>query len=287
LITNRIIDPLRELGKKLAELRYGSKTGKIYYDGDDEIGKLVKEYNRLTDELEKSAGLLAEKERDSAWREMARQVAHEIKNPLTPMKLNVEFLEKAWKDKTPDFPERMGRFKSMMIEQIDTLSHIADEFSNFAKLPPPRKDIVDLNEILESVTALYAKNEKNAEVNFHRNEKPLTVYGDKEHLLRVFNNLVKNAIQAIPENRKGRVDIFGFTDENSLTILVKDNGTGIPEELRERIFTPNFTTKGSGSGLGLAICRNIVRESGGEIDFLTQTGEGTTFRTILPSGKMG
>lgn len=287
LITNRIIDPLRELGKKLGELRYGSKTGKIHYAVDDEIGKLVKEYNRLTDELEKSANLLAEKERDSAWREMARQVAHEIKNPLTPMKLNVEFLEKAWKDKAPDFPERMGRFKSMMIEQIDTLSHIADEFSNFAKLPPPRKEVVDLNEILESVAALYAKNEKNAEVNFRRNEKPLTVYGDKEHLLRVFNNLVKNAIQAIPENREGHVDILGFSDENTLTILVKDNGTGIPEELRERIFTPNFTTKGSGSGLGLAICRNIVRENGGEIDFTTQTGEGTTFRTVLHGWKMG
>jgi nitrogen fixation/metabolism regulation signal transduction histidine kinase len=248
---------------------------------------LVKEYNRLTDELEKSANLLAEKERDSAWREMARQVAHEIKNPLTPMKLNVEFLEKAWKDKTPDFPERMGRFKSMMIEQIDTLSHIADEFSNFAKLPQPRKEVTDLNEILESVAALYTKNEKNVEVHFHRNETPLHVYGDKEQLLRVFNNLIKNAIQSIPENKQGHVDIFGFTDENNLTILVKDNGTGIPEDLRDRIFTPNFTTKGSGSGLGLAICRNIVRESGGEIDFLTQTGEGTTFRTVLPCWKMG
>jgi signal transduction histidine kinase len=287
LITNRIIDPLRELGKKLRELRYGAKTGKIHYAGEDEIGRLVKEYNRLTDELEKSANLLAEKERDSAWREMARQVAHEIKNPLTPMKLNVEFLEKAWKDKTPDFPERMVRFKSMMIEQIDTLSHIADEFSNFAKLPPPRKEVTDLNEILESVAALYTKNEKNVEVHFHRNETPLHVYGDKEQLLRVFNNLIKNAIQSIPENKQGHVDIFGFTDENNLTILVKDNGTGIPEDLRDRIFTPNFTTKGSGSGLGLAICRNIVRESGGEIDFLTQTGEGTTFRTVLPYWKMG
>ena len=282
LVTNRITDPLRELGKKLGELRYGSKTAKIEYEGQDEIGNLVKEYNRLTEELERSATLLAEKERDSAWREMARQVAHEIKNPLTPMKLNVEFLERAWKDQSPDFPNRIARFRSMMIEQIDTLSRIADEFSNFAKLPPARKEITDLNVILEGVAGLYAENEKNAEVIFHRPSEPMPVYADKEHLLRVFNNLVKNAIQAIPEGRKGKVEIFGFTDGKNNTILVKDNGTGIPEFQRERIFTPNFTTKSSGSGLGLAISRNIVRECGGEIDFITRSGEGTTFRTMLP-----
>lgn len=282
LVTNRITDPLRELGNRLRELRYGTKTAKIAYEGQDEIGYLVKEYNRLAEELEQSASLLAEKERESAWREMARQVAHEIKNPLTPMKLNVEFLERAWKDGNPDFQDRLTRFKNIMIEQIDTLSHIADEFSNFAKLPPPQNEAVDLSEILLGVAGLYANNERNVSVYYEDPHLKMPIWADKEHLLRVFNNLVKNAIQAIPEGRKGKVEIFAFTDNQSITALVKDNGTGIPEALRERIFIPNFTTKSAGSGLGLAICRNIIREAGGNIDFITQTGEGTTFRVTLP-----
>ena len=282
LVTNRITDPLREMGKRLSELRYGTKTTKITYDGEDEIGNLVKEYNRLAEELEQSARLLAEKERESAWREMARQVAHEIKNPLTPMKLNVEFIEKAWKDDSPDFRDRLARFKKIMIEQIDTLSHIADEFSNFAKLPPPHNEATDLSEILRGVTGLYAKNEQNVSVQYIEQEDRMPVWADKEHLLRVFNNLIKNAIQAIPEGEPGRVEVFAFTDTESVTVLVKDNGSGIPEALRERIFIPNFTTKSSGSGLGLAICRNIIREAGGNIDFMTQTGQGSTFRVTLP-----
>lgn len=282
LVTNRVSDPLRELGKRLSELRYGNKTAKIAYEGEDEIGYLVKEYNRLAEELEHSARLLAEKERDSAWREMARQVAHEIKNPLTPMKLNVEFLEKAWKDGNPDFRERLARFRNIMIEQIDTLSHIADEFSNFAKLPPPQNEATDLSEILAGVAGLYAKNEQNVAVDYVKQEYPMPVWADREHLLRVFNNLVKNAIQAIPEGKAGKVEVFAFTDNRLVTVLVKDNGSGIPEALRERIFVPNFTTKSTGSGLGLAICRNIIREAGGNIDFITRTGVGTTFRVTLP-----
>lgn len=282
LVTNRITDPLRELGKRLSELRYGNKTAKIAYDGEDEIGNLVKEYNRLAEELEQSARLLAEKERDSAWREMARQVAHEIKNPLTPMKLNVEFLEKAWKDGKPDFQERLARFRGIMIEQIDTLSHIADEFSNFAKLPQPQNEATDLSDILAGVAGLYTNNEQNVTVHYASQGYPIPVWADKEHLLRVFNNLVKNAMQAIPEGKPGKVEIFAFTDDRSVTVLVKDNGSGIPEALRDRIFVPNFTTKSTGSGLGLAICRNIIREAGGNIDFMTQTGEGTTFRVTLP-----
>jgi len=282
LVTNRITDPLRELGKRLSELRYGNKTSKITYEGEDEIGDLVKEYNRLAEELENSARLLAEQERDSAWREMARQVAHEIKNPLTPMKLNVEFLEKAWKDGDTDFQARLTRFRNIMIEQIDTLSHIADEFSNFAKLPPPQNEATDLAEILRGVAGLYMNNEQNVSVEYVEQEYRMPVWADREHLLRVFNNLVKNAIQAIPEGKAGKVEIFSFTDHQSVTVLVKDNGTGIPAALRERIFVPNFTTKSTGSGLGLAICRNIIREAGGNIDFITQTGEGTTFRVTLP-----
>jgi two-component system nitrogen regulation sensor histidine kinase NtrY len=282
LLTNRITDPLRILGKRLSELRYGNKTAKITYEGNDEIGDLVKEYNRLAEELEQSASLLAEKERESAWREMARQVAHEIKNPLTPMKLNVEFIEKAWKDKNPDFEVRLARFKNIMIEQIDTLSHIADEFSNFAKLPPPQNEATDLSEILKGVAGLYANNEHNVTVSFEDSRLEMPIWADKEHLLRVFNNLVKNAIQAIPEGQSGLVEIFAFTDNHSVTALVKDNGSGIPLALRERIFIPNFTTKSAGSGLGLAICRNIIREAGGTIDFITETGVGTTFRVTLP-----
>lgn len=282
LVTNRITDPLRELGKRLRELRYGAKTSKIVYQGSDEIGDLVAEYNRLADELDNSAKLLAEQERDFAWREMARQVAHEIKNPLTPMKLNVEFLERAWNDGSPDFAQRLLKFKNIMIEQIDTLSRIADEFSNFAKLPPPQNEKTELNEILKGVTGLYSKNESQVEVIYREQQYEMWVWADKEHLLRVFNNLIKNAIQAIPAAQSGKVEVFAFTDNNTITVLVKDNGTGIPEHLRERIFIPNFTTKSSGSGLGLAICRNIIREAGGNIDFITETGKGTTFRVNLP-----
>jgi nitrogen fixation/metabolism regulation signal transduction histidine kinase len=271
------------LQQKLGKIRLGRKNETIEYRGNDEVASLVNEYNRMVQELEASAQLLAVSERENAWKEMARQVAHEVKNPLTPMKLNVQYLLKAWEDGRPDFPERIQRFKEAMLEQIETLSAIASEFSSFAKLPEISLQPLNLSQALKSVLDFYSNNEE--EVKLIWNPESLNnaiVLADGDQLLRVFNNLFRNAIQAIPEGRMGEVHVQLLRLGPNAVVEVRDNGMGIPEQNRERIFTPNFTTKGSGMGLGLAMAKTIIESMHGEIYFQTETGLGTSFFLRLP-----
>jgi signal transduction histidine kinase len=277
LLANQVSRPLQQLQSKIAGLRFGRKNVEIHYRRDDEVGKLVKEYNRMVSELQASAEKLARSERESAWREMARQIAHEIKNPLTPMKLSVQHLRRAWKDQAPNLDHHIDKVTHTLIDQIDTLSSIASEFSKFAQMPGAHFEPTELISRIKRVTYLY---EDSCRIVLHPVDPPGTeavVYADPEQLLQVFNNLIRNAIQAVPENREPEIDIVVTVGNGLVEVKVSDNGSGIPEEQIDRMFEPNFTTKSSGMGLGLAITKKIVEGAGGRIWFETQKDQGTTF----------
>ncbi len=282
LISNRITEPLRIIRQSLRELRLEGGNRTIQWESSDEIGELVKEYNRTLDELVRSAERLARSERESAWREMAKQVAHEIKNPLTPMKLSIQMLERSYRDGAPDLGERIERMSRTLIEQIDTLSHIATEFSSFAQMPRSERTLFDLRELLLNVAELNQGQGAEIQTDLPGNG-PCTVHADREQMLRVFNNLVRNALQAIPEGREGRIVIGLQADDDRWKATVRDNGSGIPEELRASIFVPSFTTKSGGMGLGLAMCKRMVETADGYINFETESDKGTTFFVSFPN----
>ena len=260
-------------------IKLGIKNETIQYKGKDEIADLVNEYNRMVIELSDNAEKLARSEREMAWREMARQIAHEIKNPLTPMKLNIQQLQRAWKDKNQNWDELLNKVSSTLIEQINTLSSIATEFSNFAKMPKPKNEIVNIISKIKNTVRLFDQTE-NIEIKYQFNGlSEINVYADKEQILRVFTNLIKNAIQAIPEGKKGKINIETKLIDNKKRVLIKiqDNGRGIPVEIHDHLFEPNFTTKSSGMGLGLAIVKKIIDHTNGNIYFETEMNIGTAF----------
>ncbi|MBL0340275.1 MAG: HAMP domain-containing histidine kinase [Bacteroidetes bacterium] len=282
IISSRITKPLQIIQQRLGKIKLGKRNELIEWTQDDEIGALVKEYNRMVEELSESADLLARSERESAWREMAKQVAHEIKNPLTPMKLSVQHLERAWKEKSPNLDGIMQRVSQTLIEQIDTLSNIATEFSNFAKMPKANNDEVELSGILKNTVTLYSENESATITYYQHQSGNYMVFSDREQLLRVFSNLIKNAIQSIPDGTKGHVHVELKNEKGFVIASIKDNGVGISDNEAERIFTPNFTTKTGGTGLGLAMVKNIIEQANGKVWFQTKIGEGTTFYVSLP-----
>ena len=279
-ISRYLSAPLRILVSRMEGFQLGERNEKISWNHHDEIGRLVEEYNRLIDELAFSADQLAKSERESAWREMAKQVAHEIKNPLTPMKLSVQHLRKAWDDKSDDFNLRIQRFTKIMTDQIDSLSAIASEFSDFAKMPLPVAEDIDLVEILNSILSMYSGLDK-IQISLKTSEKNASIIGDKKQLVRVFTNLFNNAIQAISNTERGLIKVVVRKQESSYAIDIEDNGNGIPDELAEKIFLPNFTTKSGGAGLGLAIVREIIRSMGGEVNFASGKN-GTVFTVTIP-----
>jgi len=279
IVSGYIVRPLQMLKDRLSTLSISDHNKKISWHQNDEIGALVKAYNLMLDELKISAEKLAMTERESAWREMAQQVAHEIKNPLTPLRLSVQNLYRAWEDKSPDWEERFKRFKTMALEQIDTLSVIATEFSNFAKMPFPQKQMINLNQIINAVIHLF-KEETEVPIHFHC-EQEYQLYADKDQMTRVFTNLIKNSLQALDGSHSGRIDITLQHHHKSIIINVKDNGPGIHEDIQENIFKVNFTTKTTGAGLGLAMVKGIVNSHQGEIWFETSEA-GTIFFIQLP-----
>jgi len=281
-ISNYIMRPLKLIKEKISHFKLGKSNEKIEWNKQDEIGSLITEYNRMIDELTKSARLLAKSERESAWREMAKQVAHEIKNPLTPMKLSVQYLQKAWNEKTEDWEQRLESFTKTLIEQIDTLSTIASEFSDFAIMPQMKKEKAELITIISNVIELY-KDFDNIHISLKQEEqKSYYIYADKKQLLRVFNNLIKNSAQAIGSQMTGIIEISINKKESNYLLKISDNGRGIAGDQAGKIFSPNFTTKTGGMGLGLAMVKNIILDTGGEIWFESEKDKGTTFFIKLP-----
>jgi signal transduction histidine kinase len=281
-ISNYISRPIELLRDKISRLKLGKTNEKIEWEKEDEIGTLIAEYNNMVDQLARSAEMLARSERESAWREMAKQVAHEIKNPLTPIKLSVQYLKKAWDDKVPDYEDRLKRFTHTIIEQIDTLSAIASEFSHFADMPKVNKAKVNLPDVVRGAMDLF-KNTTRVGISLRGEENgPYHVLGDREQLLRVFNNLIKNSIQAIRKEEEGRIEITLSTEAGYHVVGIADNGAGIPKEKQDNIFLPSFTTKSGGMGLGLAMSKSIVVQAGGTIGFVSEENKGTTFTLKLP-----
>ncbi len=257
------------------------RNERISWPYDDEIGLLVSEYNKMVNKVEENAALLAQSERESAWREMARQVAHEIKNPLTPMKLNIQYLQQAMKNNNPDIKELTNKVSESIIEQIDNLSYIASEFSNFAKMPEARPEELELYELLNKALELYL-DDTHIKVAIYQTSEKLYVLSDRSQLLRVFTNLLENAKQAIPNDRTGNIVVSLKTEDRDAIISFTDNGVGISEEVATKIFQPYFTTKSSGTGLGLAMTKKIIEFWKGGIWFESKEGEGTTFYIRLP-----
>ncbi len=276
ILSGYITKPLRLIKQQISNISLGKQNEKIEWSSNDEIGRLVSEYNQMLVKLENSANLLAQSERESAWREMAKQVAHEIKNPLTPMKLNLQYLQHLIKNNPDDFKEKFARTSAGIIEQIDSLAGIANEFSNFAKLPGLSLETVNLVEIINSSVLVFDDQKNNLVRNLITGQEIL-VNGDKDQCLRVFNNILKNAAQALEEVKDPFIEISARFEGAKVIIAVKDNGCGIADDLKPKIFSPNFTTKTTGSGLGLAMVKNIMQGFGGRIWFESNAGAGTVF----------
>ncbi len=243
-----------------------------------EISSLVNAYNSMVDQLEESASQLAKSEREQAWREMAKQVAHEIKNPLTPMRLSVQSFERKFDPQDPDIIKKVQEYSKTLIQQIDTMSSIASAFSNFAKMPAQQNEMLNVVEVVKIVLDIFTEDY----ISFQAEEEEIIAKFDRTQLIRVVTNLVKNATQAIPDGKQPRVEVSVFSQEQWVVITVKDNGIGISEENKYKIFEPKFTTKSSGMGLGLAMVKNIVETYQGNITFTSQLGVGTTFKVSFP-----
>lgn len=282
-VSNRLTRPLKYIQESLKGVQIGSKYEPIEYDGQDEIGELVKEYNLKVEELQASVEALAKTERESAWREMAKQVAHEIKNPLTPMKLSIQHMKRTVKVADEESNEKLDRVSKSLIEQIDALTTIANEFSNFAKMPKPNETELNLVELIKNAVAVFKQGGEDFEVDLNIEvEEDAIIWADKDLLLRVFNNLIKNATQAIAPDEKGDIRVTLVQKGSQFIVGVKDNGVGIEEEAKERIFVPYFTTKSTGTGLGLAMSKQIVESMNGNIWFDSEVNVGTTFYVSFP-----
>ncbi len=280
-ITNKITRSFSVIGSKMRDITLGKTNEEIVWNKNDEIGELVKQYNKMVHELEKSADALAKSEREGAWREMARQVAHEIKNPLTPMKLSIQYLQKSINNNQSNVKELTTNVAKTLIEQIDHLSKIAADFSQFANIGNRTIELVDLHQIIGSLVELHKTNPQ-VEIYWQKVEGSIILKADKTHMNRLFTNLMANAVEACHDHEGCKIVINEERRGHSIIITVQDNGEGIPADMQSKIFTPNFTTKTSGTGLGLAMCKSIVEQAQGHIWFETEEGVGTTFFVQLP-----
>ena len=275
-VTSRITNSFLIISEKLKEIKLGKTNEAIVWHRNDEIGELVQEYNKMVLKLEDSAKLLARSEREGAWREMARQVAHEIKNPLTPMKLSIQYLQKAIDSNSPDAKPISQSVAKTLVEQIDYLSNIASDFSNFANIGNPVMEKVNLCDSLQSVVDLFSM-EENGSISYEKSKEEIFVMADKTQLNRLFTNLIRNAFESASGTYKAEVHIQCTLKNSKVLIQITDNGEGIKPEMKDKIFYPNFTTKTSGTGLGLAMCKSIVEQMKGEIWFETEVGKGSSF----------
>ncbi len=278
IVTRNTIKPLKIIQDKMQKISLTGKNEEIEWNSQDEIGDLIRIYNNLIKELEVSANKLMRSERETAWREMARQVAHEIKNPLTPMKLNIQFLQMAWDEKNPDIDRKLRETTNTLLEQIDILSNIATAFSNYAKLPQKNIETFNIKELIVNTINLY-DNHNNIKFAFvEENESDYIINSDKNNLSIVFGNIIKNAIQAIGKKEDGNI-LIRIKDVNKYyNIEISDNGCGIREEVKKKIFMPNFTTKSSGMGVGLSIVYDILETLESDISFESELGKGTVFK---------
>ncbi|MCK9640848.1 MAG: HAMP domain-containing histidine kinase [Prolixibacteraceae bacterium] len=280
-ISTKLTVPLLQIEQKLKGIALGKQNARIEYQGEDEIGRLVEAYNKKVAELADSAALLARSERETAWKEMARQIAHEINNPLTPMKLNIQYLQKIKDEGAPNFDEYFNRVTRMLIAQIDALSSIASAFSDFAKMPSPRIESVEMVGLIREIVTLFDSPEEYQLKVIYPVQPVVFISGDRDQLRRALVNVIRNAVQAIQHQSDGEILVSAELVEQRLRISISDNGPGIPEADRNRLFEPSFTTKSGGMGLGLAISKSILENCKGEISFQSEAGK-TIFYLEFP-----
>ena len=281
LITNRITHSFSIISDRMREVNLGKLNEEIAWNRDDEIGVLVKEYNKMVTKLGESAKALAKSEREGAWREMARQVAHEIKNPLTPMKLSIQYLQKAIDNNQENVKQLSSNVANTLVEQIDHLSKIAADFSQFANIGNTNVTRFDLHDVIASLKGLYSSDER-VDMKWKPVKQPLILEADKTQMNRLFTNLLANAVEACADNGGCSIELREQLAGEIVRISIRDNGEGIEPDMQSSIFVPNFTTKSSGTGLGLAMCKGIVEQAHGNIWFETEKGKGTTFFVELP-----
>ena len=278
-LSRYITKPLFQISNKLKELNLTKSKDKIILNKPPkELAILVDSYNLMIDQLENSAQKLAQSERENAWREMAKQVAHEIKNPLTPMRLSIQSFQRNFELNSDDVEKKIDEFSNTLIQQIDVMSSIANAFSDFAKMPEQNKEFLNLNEVIYSALDIFDSNF----ISFTSESDTISANLDKDQLIRVITNLVKNAIQSIPDDRTPVIDIYLSENSNNVIIKISDNGSGISEDIKHKVFEPKFTTKSSGMGLGLSIISNIVKSFNGTIEFESKKDIGTTFSLTFP-----
>ena len=271
ILSNYISRNMSIVSAKLKKVRLNQSNEKLTWRHNDEMGQLIQEYNLMVEKLERTAVDLAKSERESAWKEMAQQVAHEIKNPLTPMKLTLQMMQR---EKDLDDLQEMSKH---LLEEIEGLTSIAEAFSRFAQMPSLRLETHDVSYLSNRATALYS----DRGVQF-LSDGPVYASVDKEQWSRIIHNLIKNALQSVPEDRQPEIVVQVLKEQGKGIISVSDNGTGIPDEMKERVFEPNFTTKSSGMGLGLAMVKNLIQNFGGTIAF--ENGKlGAVFTITIPT----
>ena len=278
-VSKYITKSLQTIQEKMKETRLGKRNQKIELKGaSSEIFALVESYNNMIDELEDSVKKLASSQREQAWREMAKQVAHEIKNPLTPMRLSVQSFQHKFDPQDPDIHKKVNEYTKTLIQQIDTMSSIASAFSDFAKMPAQKLEVLNVVEVVELALEIFPEKD----LKFISKEPEIIANFDRSQLIRIITNLVKNAVQSIPKDRSPQISIHLFSDDTDVIIEVKDNGSGITKAIEDRIFEPKFTTKTSGMGLGLPMIKNMIDTYNGSINFSSVIDEGSQFTIRFP-----
>ncbi len=275
--------PLILLQQKIGEVSIEKQNEKIEWNSEDEIGQLIAAYNKMVDKLEESARLLKDSAQEQAWRDMARQIAHEIRNPLTPMKLNVQYLQRLYKTEGENFEEKLKSVSQALIDQIETMNEVVNMFSDFAKTKKTLKETGNLSKALTSAISLFQKSYP-VEINLKTEAEPkeIKVKVATKDLLRIFNNMLKNAVQSMENNKEKKITIHLKREENYAVVAITDSGKGISKTNKKHIFQPYFTTKTKGTGLGLAIVKNMMQQTGGKISFVSEEGRGTTFILKFP-----
>ncbi len=280
VLSSFITKSIKTISDKITETQLTKKNEKIELEASSrEIKLLVDAYNNMVDKLEESAIKLAQGEREQAWREMAKQVAHEVKNPLTPMRLTVQSFQRKFDGNDPNIKQKLDDYTKTLLQQIDTMSSVANAFSNFASMPAQQNERINIVEVVQLGLEIFNENY----IQFESTKKEIYVVMDRTQLIRIITNLVKNAIQAVSENNPDPYVLVSVSEENKVVrIVVKDNGIGIPEEYKNHIFEPKFTTKSSGMGLGLGIIKKIIENYNGTITFESRQNTGTAFTVTLP-----
>lgn len=280
-LSKYITRSLNTISQKITETRLDKRNKKIIIDDTpEEITALISAYNRMIDELESSAAQLATNEREAAWREMAKQVAHEIKNPLTPLRLTVQSFQRKFDPNDPDINQKMNEFSNSLIQQIDTMGSIASAFSTYAQMPAQKDETLNVVKITKLALDIFTEDF----IYFFSDEKEIIAKFDRTQLIRVVTNLIKNSIQAIDQRQPidPRIEVRVFSENGMVAITVKDNGHGVSEGNKTKVFEPKFTTKSSGMGLGLAMVKKIVNNYGGDISFMSEEDKETTFKVNFP-----